>query len=111
MALKQNVAPITDGLSKVLALRPVVWKWKDKSVSSKLQQGFIAQEVANILPHLVEDGKWHDKSTRKFLYANGIVPYLVRAISEQQQQIATLEHRLAKLEQFVIKSRTSKQKS
>lgn len=91
LALKQDIHQLSHGLPEILALRPVTWRWKDKTLSPKRQYGFIAQEVEALLPALVEEGTWYDGTRRKFLTATGLIPYLVSAIQKQQQQIDQLK--------------------
>jgi hypothetical protein len=90
ITLKKNVLAISDALKQVLALRPVTWNWKT-SGDDRLQYGFIAQEVEDIFPDLVEVKKWKDGTQRKFLSTNELMAYLVVAIKEQQVQIDKLQ--------------------
>ncbi|MGH7203152.1 MAG: tail fiber domain-containing protein [Candidatus Levyibacteriota bacterium] len=78
-------------LEKILALRPVTWKWKSEKDGTEVEYGFIAQEVEKVIPHLVSNGKWRDGTTRKFLTVTALIPYLVAAIKEQQVQIIELQ--------------------
>jgi hypothetical protein len=53
---KENIQPITYGLSDVLKLNPVFFNWKQEYMpgeSDKRQVGLIAEEVAGVLPELV----------------------------------------------------------
>jgi hypothetical protein len=97
ITLKQDVSMVSNALSKILALRPVSWRWKNKNDGTDVQYGFIAQEVEKTIPDLVTDGTWNDGTTRKFLNTNDMMPYLVGAIKEQQSQIADLQRQIAKL--------------
>jgi len=49
--------------------------------------GFIAQEVEEVLPELVRK----DSQGKKTLSYNKLIPYLVRAIQEQQKEIEELK--------------------
>lgn len=90
--LKKDITAIHDALRIVMDLKPVTWRWKKKKEDAgELRHGFIAQEVATVLPELVTDGIWEDGSKRKFLASDSIVPYLVAAVKEQQAQIAALQ--------------------
>lgn len=82
-------------LAKILALRPVSWRWKDKKVSGEKQYGFIAQEVEEIFPDMVSDGIWLDGKKHKFITPTDLVPYLISAIKEQQIQIDELRRIIA----------------
>jgi hypothetical protein len=48
--LKENIAPMTGALNKVALLKPVTYKWKSDGSNS---QGFIAHELAEIVPECV----------------------------------------------------------
>ncbi len=90
--LKQNVLNINNSLSKILQLRPVSFEWKNNGESS---QGFIAQEVETVLPELVGQNPGGTKG----LYTTRFIPYLVKAIQEQQTMINSLS--LSSLNQLV----------
>ena len=81
--LKQNILNINNSLSKILQLRPVSFDWKD---SGEASQGFIAQEVETILPELVGQNPGGFKG----LYTTRFIPYIVKAIQEQQSLISSL---------------------
>lgn len=95
--LKKHVTPLSNALQKVIALRPVTWFWKEDRENKELQYGFIAQEVEEVLPHLVSNDTWSDGTTRKFLAASEMTPYLVRAISEQNEEVTQLHTQVAAL--------------
>lgn len=90
LTLKMNVTDMQPALSKILALRPVTWDWKDRPVSIERNYGFIAQEVEKIMPDLVYVDTWTDGTERKFIKTKELLPYLVTAIKEQQAQINEL---------------------
>jgi hypothetical protein len=52
--LKENIAPMTDALAKVAQLKPVTYKWK---VDGSNGQGFIAHELAEVVPDCVTGEK------------------------------------------------------
>ena len=52
--LKENVAPMTGALDKVLQLKPVTYKWKSTGEES---QGFIAHELQAVVPDCVSGEK------------------------------------------------------
>jgi hypothetical protein len=86
--LKENISPIQSGLSIIEQLKPVRF---DYIKGDKKQAGFIAQEVEEVLPDIVtkgEDGMLGMKT-------ESIIPYLVKAIQEQQEEINTLKAKLS----------------
>ncbi|RYZ47459.1 MAG: hypothetical protein EOP49_21280 [Sphingobacteriales bacterium] len=87
--LKTNINPLRYGLKEVLALQPVTYDWKDKSGSDKV--GLIAQDVKKIVPGVVSGDE--TKETLGLNYAE-LVPVLINAIKEQQQQINQLKSEL-----------------
>lgn len=94
--LKKDIHSIRSGLQYVLALRPVSWRWKSAKLNKKVEHGFVAQEVEEILPELVYSDKWEDGTERKFLSTKEMIPYLVAAVQEQQKQIDVLRKELSK---------------
>jgi hypothetical protein len=78
--LKESVTALKNGLSKVLALRPVSFTWKEEAVNEGGDIGFIAQEVEKIVPEVVHT----DADGIKSVDYPKLVPILVKAIQEQQ---------------------------
>jgi hypothetical protein len=86
--LKRNISNTQYGLSTVMALRPVEYEKKNsisESVYNRHEIGFIAQEIAKVLPSLVTEGKDADK-TLAVSYTE-LIPVLTKAIQEQQAEI------------------------
>jgi hypothetical protein len=85
---KKNIYDLTDGLDKVLQLRPVTFKWKNIDYGDRINTGFIAQEVELVLPDVVLNAQDGVKS----LATTDLIPVLTKAIQElytiieQQQQ-------------------------
>lgn len=95
-SLKKDIQSIHEGLRRILALRPVSWRWKADKPGQKIEHGFVAQEVEKVLPELVYLDNWEDGSERKFLSTKEMIPYLVAAIQEQQKQIEALRKKVNK---------------
>ena len=88
--LKKNIIELTGGLEKVLSMRPVSFDFLGEENNSGTSQiGFIAQEIENILPQIVDTDP--ATSFKSISYAN-ITPVLVKAIQEQQEQINNLKN-------------------
>jgi len=81
--LKTNIESIPDILEKILGLRPVSFDWISNGEASL---GFIAQEMEEVMPELVKEGFGGYKG----ILSDKLVPYLVKAIQEQQVQITNL---------------------
>lgn len=52
--LKDQIAPLSQGLSAVEQLKPSTFVWKDPRFPGT-QLGFIAQDVQEVIPELVRD--------------------------------------------------------
>jgi len=91
--LKKNINTIESPLDKVLQLRGVNYEWKDTENHEEGEQiGFIAQEVSEILPEVVDkSGDYYSMQ-----YAP-ITALLVEAMKEQQKLIEDLENEIEKL--------------
>jgi hypothetical protein len=88
---KDNIETIKRPLQTVQALRWVTWNWKK---DGKSDMWFIAQEVEEVLPELVNTNENGYKSVQ---YAN-MVWLLVEAVKEQQKQIDELNAKLNALQ-------------
>jgi hypothetical protein len=98
---KTNVSAISNPLQKVLQLRGVTFDWKNKdfparSFSENRSLGFIAQEVENVVPEIVQTEKTAEGY--KAVQYDKLVALLVEAIKEQQKQIESLSIQVKKLQ-------------
>ena len=91
--LKENIKPIENPLDKVLNLNGVNYQWKYKENDRKKYIGLIAQEVEKVLPEVVFQHDGNYGLNYKFL-----VPLLVEAVKERQNQIENLKERLNKFD-------------
>ena len=102
--IKQNIRPVKSALDKLSALKPCHFEYIDKV--GKVKTGFIAQEFETVFPgHIVEEA--HVPEEYKDVIPEGeklkgidadLVPYLVKAIQEQQAIIEDLKARIETLE-------------
>ena len=97
---KSNIAPITNPLQKVLALRGVHFNWNtaafpQRMFSDKRTLGFIAQEVEKVLPEIVQTE--NTSEGYKSVQYDKVVALLVEAMKEQQKQINQLKREVKKL--------------
>ena len=88
---KYNILPINYGLNTILQLKPVNFQWI-KGEENDL--GFIAQDVAEIIPEAVNTN-WNSDLLMRY---NSIIPILTKAIQEQNALIMALEKRILTLE-------------
>ena len=96
--LKENIKPLDSALDKVLKISGVEFDWKELTEEEKKtihgnkghDIGVIAQEIEEVLPEVVTT---RDTGYKAVKYEK-IVPLLIEAIKEQQQQINQLEEKL-----------------
>jgi Chaperone of endosialidase len=93
--LKENIQPMTGALAKVQALKPVTYKWKADGSDG---EGFIAHELAEVVPQCVSGEKDAVDAEGKPVYqgidTSFLVATLTAAIQEQQAIIEQLKARL-----------------
>ena len=97
---KTNILPIENPLQKVQQLRGVTFDWKTKefperAFSDNRALGFIAQEVEQVLPEVVQTEKTAEGY--KSVQYDKVVALLVEAIKEQQKQIEVLQKEIKKI--------------
>jgi hypothetical protein len=90
---KKNISSFTGALNKIRQLRGVTYNWIDEKKGTTEQIGFIAQELEKVFPQLVMTNKEGYKSVA---YSH-VIPVLVEAIKEQQQQIDELKKMVEQL--------------
>ena len=94
--LKSDVTPIQNALATVEALNPVSFTWID----GRPDDGFLAHELQAIIPNCVKGEKdaVNEDGTPKYqqMDNSGVIPFLVKAIQEQQDLITNLQTRLTK---------------
>jgi hypothetical protein len=105
--LKENILPMTGALAIVQALKPVTYTWKQDGSDG---QGFIAHELAEIVPDAVtgekdavetytdEEGNEQTKIKPQGVDTSFLVATLTAAIQEQQTIINDLKARVTALE-------------
>ncbi len=119
--LKKDISKIQSALIKIKNLNPVQYNFKTEEykglgLNEDLEYGFLAQELQEVLPNLVnekvvpyltdtnfEEGKDPEEKKLNLLMVNyiQIIPILTKAMQEQQETIESQEERIAKLEQQV----------
>ena len=73
--LKQNIVGLESGIDAVKRLRPVRFDWIG-TPGIEAEPGFTAQDVAEVFPELVTEGK----EGHLLLDYSGLIPVLARAI-------------------------------
>lgn len=97
--LKTNVVSLEDGIEKVKKLKPSRFEWIDNNIEV---DGFIAHEVAEVIPEAVTGVKDAVDENNNPVYQDldysKIVPVLTAALKEAIQKIEQLEIRIQTLE-------------
>ena len=87
--VKENVKPIEDA-KKILELDAVSFDYKNKALGTD-KRGFIAEDVAKVLPNLVTPETEDVPAGLDYI---GMIPYLQDVIKEQEKRIKALEEKL-----------------
>ncbi|MCD4829815.1 MAG: tail fiber domain-containing protein [Candidatus Cloacimonetes bacterium] len=91
--LKERITDLRYGLADLMRLRPVSFQWKDDD-ERETHLGLIAQEVREVIPEAVVQDSPDDYMGMRYTQ---IIPVLISAVQEQQQQI---EKQAAELERL-----------
>ncbi len=92
--LKENISEYKGGLEKIYKLKPSSFSFKE-GTDGGLVTGFIAHELKEHLPKLVQGSKDEVDKNGKPRYQNinqdGLIPYMVSAIKELKDEIDLLK--------------------
>jgi hypothetical protein len=93
--LKRDIIPAEYGISELLNLEVVDFKWKSSGRSST---GFIAQQVEEVYPGVIsKPSKPEEPYTMNYA---GLSPLIVKAIQDQNKTIEDLKSRILELEKL-----------
>ncbi|MDE5958575.1 MAG: tail fiber domain-containing protein [Muribaculaceae bacterium] len=122
--LKENIKPLSFGISPILKLNPVSFTWKktinddtltastkgaklSKNQPQQSQFGFLAQEVEEIFPSLVSE----DDTGNKLVNYTAMIPLIIQAIKDLHTTISeqeeTIQYLSSIIEQNHVQSSTS----
>ena len=87
--VKKNIKPIEDS-SKILELEAVTFDYKNEA-QGKDKRGFIAEDVAEVLPNLVTPETDEAPATLDYIQ---MIPYLQDIIKKQEARIKALEDKI-----------------
>lgn len=93
--LKENITDLGYGLNEILQLRPVSYNWINDTANQGTQFGFIAQEVQEIMPELINEftiTEDDEEVVRLGLDKEAIFVTLVNAIKELKAEINVLKN-------------------
>lgn len=91
--LKKDIQPLDNSLEKIAQLSGYHYHWKKDNTDARLQTGVIAQEVQKVMPELVTTNDNGDLTVNY----NGITPYLIEGMKEQQKTIEDMKALIDKL--------------
>lgn len=91
--VKENIAPIEDA-EKILELEAVRFDYKNKEQGTD-RRGFIAEDVAEILPNLVAPEAEGRPATLDYI---GMIPYLQAVLKAQAEEIKELKAKIENME-------------
>jgi hypothetical protein len=91
-SVKKNIEKLTETLPQLMQILPVKFNWISDSDDSDKTIGFVAQDVEIVYPQLITE-----RDGQKMLNTTGFIPFLVKAIQEQQALITQLQADVATL--------------
>lgn len=100
--LKSDVRDLDYGIDDINRLRPVRFRWSTRPEDGDTF-GVIAQEVADVMPELV-DSEPEDPKGRMVVNYLSLIPVLIKGIQDQQRQIDELSAEVQRLEAVVMRS-------
>jgi hypothetical protein len=89
--LKKSITPLASALSSIMSINPVNFLYNHQSDDSKLNTGFIAQDLKKVIDNVVDIMDKNDENSYLGVNLSGLVPYLVKGIQEQQAEITELK--------------------
>jgi hypothetical protein len=101
--LKTNIAPITDGLDKILQLKPVQFEFKNKELHNDPREngGFLSQDFISVFPDCVTKTSTPESPDKELLDEDGLAydltltnkyhAYVVAAIQELSSKYENLK--------------------
>ncbi len=89
--LKKDIYGLSPVLKNVMMLEPVSYRYKLEAADSKVSVGFIAQDVQKLFPEMIGTTTAQDGTSYLGVNYAGLSVLAIKAIQEQQQQIAALQ--------------------
>ena len=99
---KKDFEPSAIGLNEVMRLKPTLFRMLDDADDSAKKLGFIAQDVADVIPQAYVEHRALDAVGKDSVYIGlndrPFIAALTKAIQEQQAMIQSLTDRISQLE-------------
>jgi hypothetical protein len=89
--LKKDIEDLGEETDSIMKLRPVKFHWNYEEEDKEKHIGFIAQEVEELFPDLVEENTYPDGSTYKGVDKTKLIPHLVNEIKSIKKEIEELK--------------------
>ena len=89
--LKKDIEDLGEETDSIMKLRPVKFHWNYEDEDKEKHIGFIAQEVEELFPDLVEENTYPDGSTYKGVDKTKLIPHLVNEIKSIKKEIEELK--------------------
>jgi len=99
--LKKDIENIGSVLDKMLALRPVSYRWNTEDSDAPLKYGFIAQEVEEQFPATVTTD---EESGYKLFSLQGLIPYIVKSLKELNDKVDSISGNISSQVTQVVQS-------
>ncbi|MFH0760708.1 MAG: tail fiber domain-containing protein [Bacteroidota bacterium] len=94
---KEDVSPLEDGIDIIRKVRPVWFTWNHGPKKDQRDFGFIAQEMGEVLPAIVQ----HRTNGDLGLYYEHFTAYLAAGIQSVDQRVITQEENIARLKEQI----------
>ena len=85
--LKKNIQKLPRALNNVLAMKSVIFNWKDKKRGQKRSIGLIAQDLEKLYPELISE---NEEGFKQIEY-DKLTAILIAAVQELSEKVIKLE--------------------
>ncbi|GLR17657.1 tail fiber domain-containing protein [Portibacter lacus] len=100
--LKKEIMNTNYGIDELMKITVRDYYWKSDTNNSKLQTGFIAQELYEVFPNAAYQGGENANTDPWGVRNDALIPLLVKGIQEQQDIIQSQNKEISDLKQMVI---------
>jgi hypothetical protein len=94
LRVKENIVEARDYTEDLMKLRVVKYSLKKDQEQEATKLGFIAQEVEEVFPNMVQTTKTEELEDMKSIKMSVLIPMLVKTIQEQEKRIKELEAKI-----------------
>jgi hypothetical protein len=94
LRVKENIVEARDYTEDLMKLRVVKYSLKKDQEQEATKLGFIAQEVEQVFPNMVQTTETDEIKDLKSIKMSVLIPMLVKTIQEQEKRIKELEAKI-----------------